>query len=377
MYYSPFAYKITPEGTLKEGAFIPIPEFCKMHYESKECKAHYLKLFSGQNRFLKCPYGFGSELIKVGNECVVLTCLNIEKNTNRKISTLLKSKDFSPRLSVEQYSSILEGFKKNLLENTSSNEKILLLERNHENIMNRKDLLENTLHEIRKLNNQLKSSVELFTNEFSKEKLNFERINNLCTDIYSIANLLTIRFDTYDLEVNPELNMNAITMEIPIFKKVEKVYKCLGSRIQSKKLRVRLEGNSYKTFKASSILEIALFIIIDNAVKYALEGTDIKIKFREEGTKLIVSFYNYGIRPEPKELQHLTERGVRSQKIIDSNKFEGRGIGLYLLKLICDNLGVKLKIIIGDDNRYSDGYRYSPFIIELTFKDMHDVILQS
>lgn len=117
----------------------------------------------------------------------------------------------------------------------------------------------------------------------------------------------------------------------------------MGARIQSKRLKVRLEGNTYKTYRSSSILEIALFIIIDNAVKYALEGTDIKIKFREEGTKLIVSFYNYGIRPEPKELQHLTERGVRSQKIIDSNKFEGRGIGLYLLKLICDNLGVKLK----------------------------------
>lgn len=374
MYYSPFSYKITPEGPLKEGAFIPIPEFCKSHYDSKQCKAHYLKLFSCNDSFLKCPYGFGSEIIKVGNECVALTCLNIEKVTNRKLSSILKTKDFSPRLTTERYASILSSFKENLSENASSNEKILQLERNHENIMNRKDLLENTLHEIRKLNNQLKSSVELFTNEYSKDKLNFDKINSLCTDIYSIANLLTIRFDTYDLEVNPELNMNAITMEIPIFKKIEKVYKCLGARIQSKRLKVRLEGNTYKTYRSSSILEIALFIIIDNAVKYALEGTDIKIKFREEGTKLIVSFYNYGIRPEPKELQHLTERGVRSQKIIDSNKFEGRGIGLYLLKLICDNLGVKLKIIIGNENMYSDGYRYSPFIIELTFKDMHDVI---
>ena len=219
----------------------------------------------------------------------------------------------------------------------------------------------------------MKSSVELFTNEYSKDKLNFDKINSLCTDIYSIANLLTIRFDTYDLEVNPELNMNAITMEIPIFKKVEKVYKCLGARIQSKRLKVRLEGNSYKTYRSSSILEIALFIIIDNAVKYALEGTEIIIKFKEDGNKLRVSFYNYGIRPELKELQHLTERGVRSQKIIDSNKFEGRGIGLYLLKLICENLDIKQKIIIGDENKYSDGYRYSPFIVELTFKDMHDV----
>lgn len=365
MYYSPFSYKITPEGPLKEGAFIPIPEFCKSHYDSKQCKAHYLKLFSGNDSFLKCPYGFGSEIIKVGNECVALTCLNIEKVTNRKLSTVLKTKDFSPRLTTERYASILSSFKENLSENASSNEKILQLERNRENIMNRKDLLENTLHEIRKLNNQLKSSVELFTNEYSKDKLNFDKINSLCTDIYSIANLLTIRFDTYDLEVNPELNMNAITMEIPIFKKVEKVYKCLGARIQSKRLKVRLEGNSYS--------EIALFIIIDNAVKYALEGTEIIIKFKEDGNKLRVSFYNYGIRPELKELQHLTERGVRSQKIIDSNKFEGRGIGLYLLKLICENLDIKQKIIIGDENKYSDGYRYSPFIVELTFKDMHDV----
>lgn len=123
----------------------------------------------------------------------------------------------------------------------------------------------------------------------------------------------------------------------------------MGARIQSKRLKVRLEGNSYKTYRSSSILEIALFIIIDNAVKYALEGTEIIIKFKEDGNKLRVSFYNYGIRPELKELQHLTERGVRSQKIIDSNKFEGRGIGLYLLKLICENLDIKQKIIIGDE----------------------------
>ena len=65
MYYSPFSYKITPEGPLKEGTFIPIPKFCKSHYDSKQCKAHYLKLFSCNDSFLKCPYGFGSEIIKV------------------------------------------------------------------------------------------------------------------------------------------------------------------------------------------------------------------------------------------------------------------------------------------------------------------------
>lgn len=66
----------------------------------------------------------------------------------------------------------------------------------------------------------------------------------------------------------------------------------------------------------------------------------------------------------------MTDRGFRSKKIIESNKYDGRGIGLFILKTICQIVGVKLRITIGTENKYYDGYRFSPFIVELTFDNM-------
>ena len=66
----------------------------------------------------------------------------------------------------------------------------------------------------------------------------------------------------------------------------------------------------------------------------------------------------------------MTERGFRSKKIVDSKKYDGRGIGLFILNTICQIIGVKLRITIGTDNKYYNGYRYSPFIVELKFDNM-------
>lgn len=370
MNYSPFPYKLTKEGNIKDGSLCAIPVFCRKNYNSKECQAHYRQMADSSVGFEKCPHGFGSDIMRIGEQKIILTCLNIERCTSRKIDKLLKPKDFAPRLTQERYEKLLADYKSLIEENLQSNERAVKLERESEDVMNKKILLENTLHEIRKLNNQLKNSVDQFSNETGKTKYNWEKINDLCKDIYSIASLLSIRFDAYDFEVNPELNTNAIEIDIPIYKRVEKIYKCFTSQILKRGLHIRLEGNSYKLFKASSILEIALFIVIENAIKYAKEKSEITIKFKENKSRLTVTFYNWGIRPEPYEIPHLTERGFRSKKIVSDKQYSGRGIGLFLLEQICKNIDVKLRIRIGDENDYSDGFRYSPFIVELTFDNM-------
>lgn len=66
----------------------------------------------------------------------------------------------------------------------------------------------------------------------------------------------------------------------------------------------------------------------------------------------------------------LTNRGYRGSTIKDDSSIEGRGIGLYLFKLICESNNILYKIRLGDDNYYENSYRYSPFIVELHFKDM-------
>lgn len=356
MNYSPFPYKLTKDGSLKNGSLFPIPNFCLKHCISKECSEHYNTVLKNVDGLVKCPFGFATDIIKIGDQQLILTCLNLEKITSRKVERLLSDKDFLPRLSLERYNRIIEDYKKLISENTCSNEQAIELARQSDSVNNQKVLLENTLHEIRKLNNQLKNSVDIFLLETNKTRYDWDKIKDVCKDICSTASLMSIRFDYYDFEVNPTLNTNAIEIPIPIYKRIEKIYKCLTGRIAKKGLRVILDGKSYNLYNASSILEIALFIIIDNAVKYALEKTDIRIKFKEVGNKLTVTFYNWGICPERSEQSLLTERGYRSKKIVDSQKYEGRGIGLFILKTICQIVEVKLHLTIGTENKYYDGY---------------------
>lgn len=372
MNYSSFPYKLTKDGDLKDGSLFPVPKFCLQHCVTKECSNHYNKVLNQKAGVLKCPHGFGTEIIQIGDQQLILSCLNLEKITSRKLEKLLSDKDFLPRLSQERYKKLLNDYKSLISENACSNEHAIEMERNSENVQNSKVLLENTLHEVRKLNNQLKNSVDIFQSETNKQDYDWKKIADVCKDIYSTASLMSIRFDYYDFEVNPTLNTNAIEIPIPIYKRIEKIYKCLTSRISKKGLRIILDGRSYNLYQASSILEIALFIIIDNAVKYALENTEIRIKFKEEGNKLRVTFYNWGVCPERSEEPRLTERGFRSKKIIQSKKnYDGRGIGLYILKTICQIVGVKMHIQIGAENKYDEsGCKYSPFIVELKFDHM-------
>lgn len=371
MIYFAFPHKITANGELKNGSVFPVPSFCKSHCNSKECKKHYSDLYKLQLKNKICPFGFATTILSIAETEIILSCLNIESITKKKvISKILKNKDFLPRLSQIQFNNLVSNSKEMFLENKTSNLKLLELEKSQEEVNNQKSLLENTLHEIRKINAQLKSSVESFTSEYNRDKLNFDRLNRLCTDIYASANLLSIRFDTYDLEVNPDLNLNMVKSEIPIYKRIEKIYKCLNEKLKKRNVHLKLEGNSYKKFYSSNVIEIALFIVIENASKYAMENSDIVIRFEEDDTKLKVRFNNWGIRPDKSEIQHLTERGFRSNKVISTKQYEGRGIGLYLLKKICDNIDVTHKITIGTDYKAYDGYMYAPFIVEMIFKDI-------
>ena len=129
MNYSPFPYKLTKDGSLKNGSLFPIPNFCLKHCISKECSEHYNKVLKNVDGFVKCPFGFATDIIKIGNQQLILTCLNLEKITSRKVERLLSDKDFLPRLSLERYNIIIEDYKKLISENTYSNEHAIELAR--------------------------------------------------------------------------------------------------------------------------------------------------------------------------------------------------------------------------------------------------------
>lgn len=108
--------------------------------------------------------------------------------------------------------------------------------------------------------------------------------------------------------------------------------------------------NQYKIYTDYQLVSHALFNLIDNAIKYGYMGSNIRINIslskadlqneRNGNWKLIKSIqisivsYGSGIREEDKT--HIYELFYRSQA---SKVKEGMGIGLFLVKKICNSLG--------------------------------------
>ena len=233
-------------------------------------------------------------------------------------------------------------------------------------------LLNETLHEVRRINNQLKASALQLSNALNDAHFDINKhseIENIRKNIEANASLLSIRMDAYDMILNPDSIENEMIVPLSVFRKVEKVYKCLYAQKKEKNIDIRMSGHSNHLFRLSNIIELAFFIIIDNAIKYSPENEVVTIDFKENSSSLAVSFKNWGIRPHEEEEAHLTERGFRSKIITRKTTVKGSGLGLYLLKQICDMNNVVLNIHIGKEGEMIDGLTFSPFIVKLTFSE--------
>jgi signal transduction histidine kinase len=235
-------------------------------------------------------------------------------------------------------------------------------------LQEQQEILDDTLHEIRKLNSQLKDTTKRLSSALSSIRNPTDQIESLNLDVFSITNLMSIRLDAYDLQVNPELNLDSGKRPIAIYKKVEKVYKCLRSAAQKRGINIRLNGASHNQFNATNAIEIAFFIIIDNAIKYSPTNKEISVNFYERDDTLILNVRNLGIRPAEHERSTLFHRSVRSKHV---ESIEGRGLGLYLLKQICDTNNIKIDLKIENKDLYfENGIAYAPFIVSMEFRNM-------
>lgn len=176
-------------------------------------------------------------------------------------------------------------------------------------------LIDSLLHELRSINGDLKDCLDTINFDDNKDRIS----------IWAQANLLLIRMEMYDFDINPLLFAGAEKYAIPILKRVEKVYKCLDNLHYSKNISIKLKGNTWLKYKANDIIEIAFYIIIHNAIKYAPEHTEITITFIETRNTVKVVFSNYAELPEDSEIPNLTHRGYRELNAIN---YKNRAISI-------------------------------------------------
>ncbi len=126
-----------------------------------------------------------------------------------------------------------------------------------------------------------------------------------------------------------------------------------------KKHEFRLDLRSDVTAHADpSLLKQCLRILIDNAVKYSPEGTDIILRLQERDSgHFSIDVQDYGIGIKPDEIDKIFERFYRSDPA-RNRRSGGYGLGLSIAKWIADkhsgffevlsyeNLGTRISLIL-------------------------------
>lgn len=104
----------------------------------------------------------------------------------------------------------------------------------------------------------------------------------------------------------------------------------LSKQIDAKKLRIVLPENDI-TFIASTYFRHVLWLLLENAVKYAGVGSDVFVKIAESLDHAEISVENYGtILPSATHRKQVFYKGYQG-----NTKNRGSGIGLWLAALIC------------------------------------------
>lgn len=363
----PFPFKTTPTGVVTDGAIQALPLFCRRQCNTKTCRDFYSQTCTKKGCY-KCPYGFAVFVEDVNGQLVTFTCLDVTGVSDKKqIQKRTSSDDFIPRLTKKQYDYILSK----LQDNVSAHEDFYSHKQNTllaaDDYQSKIETLDNTFHELRKLNGRLKAKVEWLIAQLDSPSFQVDsHCNRAIKDIFAASQLITIRLSTYDLILNPSSTLNYTKSPMFIYRKFDKVARLLDYQAQENGSSIEIVGNSFGTFECNDMVELLPYLFLDNAIKYTMWGKETTLKFEEVANRLSVEIISFSQRPSEQDLNILLERGVRSKSV--SEKTPGQGLGLYLARYICDANNISLKLSLGKRiEADKEGTKYSDFIVTLLF----------
>ncbi|PRD55880.1 sensor histidine kinase [Sphingobacterium gobiense] len=104
---------------------------------------------------------------------------------------------------------------------------------------------------------------------------------------------------------------------------------------------LQVENNALLTVEGNDkLLELAIGNVLENAIKYS-NNKMVKVMFREQGNKLVVSIIDQGIGIPQQDLQHIRQNFYRGH---NTQKYQGKGIGLSMANIIFSLHQVEMEI---------------------------------
>ncbi len=226
------------------------------------------------------------------------------------------------------------------------------------------ELMNSSLHEIRKFNTEIKN--------LSEEIMDPNNQNNVeknAKAIFAASSLISVRLNIFDFDENPRIVTSSTPYSASVFGKFQKSAHVLEVRAKRKSVTIKnFVGNSFKKIDIYPVFEFLPFVIMENAVKYSPEKQDITVNFEENMGCLEIIVSSMGPILTKQEIETVFEKGARGQAAIKLDD-SGGGYGLYFAKVICDIHNIGIQVSSETSNGFTlNNIRYTTFAIKLTIK---------
>lgn len=336
-----------------EGTLFEIPSICQKA-KRKSCRRFY-KAVADKKGFHECPEGLSCYSTGDDQEDIV-TAIRIEDTYNN--SKIKNSGDYLPTLPKKLILSSLARSKdqvKKRVHETAGKEEAEGFED--------KQLVDFSLHEVRKFNRQIKRYSEEILSGL--KSLPTQYIESKAQSIFAASSMISTRLNIYDFEVNPQIITSQAARSANVYKKFDKARRILSGYAKEKSVNLLpITGNSFQEIEIYQVFDFLPFVLIENAIKYSPEHQDVNLEFEDGTNELTIILSSIGPKNSKDELSNIIKKGKRGSnaKIIDES---GGGYGLYFATLICDLHEINMIIESGETKLTYNGIEYANFTVTL------------
>ena len=183
------------------------------------------------------------------------------------------------------------------------------------------------VHDLRGLSNSIYHAAE--------EARNLLQVNDMSgvgvriENIIAAQTMLKIRTDILDYSGYVDLADTA--MNVPIYRRVDKVVRSFSPFANRSGTSIRLTGSSYRESYGPNVFEIISYLLIDNAVKYSPRHESVLVTVEEDEETITVKVNSTGPQIFEDEMEAIFVDGFRGRNAMKLGK-PGNGMGLELAK---------------------------------------------
>ena len=224
-----------------------------------------------------------------------------------------------------------------------------------------KQLYEDVIHDLGNITNLLNSSRE-------KVDKNFIEIDGGISCAHCIETKEDIKIVcalseliSYRLKIlNESEEKNSLKSQVKLHRIFTKIVYMLTPSAKKKDVIFSVSSQQDNIYDLSRNVYLAIYIILENAVKYSIPEKYIRISFYEDSyCKTIVEIENLCDKIEESEKNYLMKRGYRGKNASPT----GSGIGMFKAQQIFNQNGIDIDIDIRQPNNL-----YSLFTVKLVFR---------